>query len=124
VVPMLLGAVLLLVCAVLCLYGGIGGQPRDGGHALRTVTRDRLHGPLLVMGVTLLFGACLAVGDAVSDHGTKSNVGLVLMAIGGAGLITGALLFASLRLFGRPKSLMPRQTRGGVLAGRHGGPER
>ena len=109
---MYLGAAFLVACSALCLYGGIGGQPRDGGHALRQVSRSRLFGPLIVMGIALLFGACMCLGDAISVHGTKSNAGLVMMAIGAAGLMPTALLFCSLRLFGRPKFLMPRNMRG------------
>ncbi len=121
-IAMYLGAAFLVVCGGLCLYGGIGGQPRGGGHALSQVSRSRLFGPLVVMGVALLFGACLCLGDAISVHGTESNVGLVMMAIGGAGLIPAALLFCSLRLFGRPKFLMSQNTRGGGPAARHGRP--
>jgi hypothetical protein len=115
-IVMYVGAVLLVVCSALCLYGGIGGQPRDDGHALRQVSRSRLFGPLIVMGIALFFGACLCLGDAISEHGTKSNAGLVMMAIGAAGLMPTALLFCSLRLFGRPKFLMPQNMRGGAAA--------
>jgi hypothetical protein len=111
VIVMYLGAAFLVLCSALCLYGGIGGQPRGGGHALRQVSTSRPFGPLIVMGIALLFGACLCLGDAISVRGTKSNAGLVLMAIGAVGLMPTALLFCSLRLFGRPKFLMPQNTR-------------
>jgi hypothetical protein len=121
VIAMYPGAALLVVCGALCLYGGIGGQPRDSGHALSKASRSRLFGPLIVMGIALWFGACLCLGDAISVPGTKSNAGLVMMAIAGAGLIPTALLFCSLRLFGRPKFLMSQDTPGGGPAARHVG---
>jgi hypothetical protein len=55
--------------------------------------------------------------------GSLPVAGLVMMATGGAGLIPTALLFCSLRLFGRPKFLMSQNTRGGGPAARHNRPE-
>ncbi len=88
-----LGALLLTGLAVGCIARGV--------HVWRSPGRDRslpleatgLDGAMIYLGVALLFGALLDLGDAISVHGTRANAGGVLFAIAGIGFLPAAFLF-------------------------------
>jgi hypothetical protein len=111
VIPMYLGAVFLFVCAFGCLRRGIGVWRKPHQHVSLQFDATGLDASILILGVAVLCTAFLALGDAISVHGTRSGVGFMMFAIAGVAYLPLTFLFVSVQFFSRPRFLIPPHLR-------------
>jgi hypothetical protein len=116
-----LGALLLGALAVAFVVRGLHVWRSPDKHVSPQLTATGLDGSMIPLGITLVFGSLLDLGDAISVHGTRTNAGKVLFAIAGIAILPAAFLFVSVWFFNRPRFVVPPhlRSRPGALMSRN-----